>query len=64
MSSLQTTDTADQTLGAKAHRRLVAAEEARLRVRVVLEELWHRLDGPVAVAIAACLPDGVEERPT
>ena len=61
MSSVETTGAADQTLGGEDPLAATAGDEARERVRVVLDELWVRLDESLVPAIVACLPAGVTE---
>lgn len=58
MSSVQTIGGPDQTLGGEDSLAALAGDEARARLRIVLEALWERLDGPSAAACAACLPAG------
>ena len=60
MPSIETTGPPDQTLGGEDPLAAYAGDEARARVRLVLDELWRRLEAPAASAISGCLPDGLE----
>lgn len=64
MSSVETTGPPDQTLGGDDPVAAYAGDEARARVRIVLDELWRRLEAPAAAAIGACLPVGLDAPPT
>ncbi|MBI2765912.1 MAG: DUF2267 domain-containing protein [Chloroflexi bacterium] len=61
MSSLETTGGSDRTLGGEDPLASLAADEARYRVQLVLEELWRRMDAEQARACAACLPPGLAD---
>lgn len=60
MPSIETTGPPDQTLGGEDPLAAYAGDEARARVRVVLDELWRRLEAPAALAISGCLPEGLD----
>lgn len=60
MPSIETTGPPDHTLGGEDPLAAAAGDEARARLRIVLDELWRRLEPPAASAIRACLPDGVD----
>lgn len=62
MSSIETTGGPDHTLGGEAPLAAVAGEEALVRVRIVLDELWERLEETSRPAFGACLPSGVADR--
>lgn len=59
MSAVETTGGPDQTLGGEDSLAALAGDEARARVRAVLEALWERMDAPLRTAVGACLPHGV-----
>jgi len=61
MSSLQTTGGGDRTLGGEDPLASFAGDEARHRVRVVLEELLARTDAELSSACSACVPRGLLE---
>lgn len=61
MSSLETTGAGDRTLGGEDPLASLAGDEARHRVRIVLEELLARTDGELSAACSACLPAGLLE---
>lgn len=61
MSSIETTGGADETLGGDDPLGSLAGDEARARVRIVLDELWARMDRTTAEEIMACLPCGIAE---
>ncbi|MEJ7841419.1 MAG: DUF2267 domain-containing protein [Rubrobacter sp.] len=58
MSSIETTGARDDTLGGDDPLAALIGDEARERVRVVLEELWPRL-GDRSAEVSACLPEGL-----
>lgn len=60
MSSIETTGARDDTLGGDDPLAALIGDEARERVRVVLEELWPRL-GDRSAEVSACLPEGLNE---
>lgn len=62
VSSVETTGGADHTLGGEDPLAALAGEEARVRVRVVLDELWERMDESSRPGFGACLPSGVADR--
>lgn len=60
VSSVETTGGGpDHTLDGEESLASGAGEEARVRVRAVLDELWERLDESARPAFSACLPSGV-----
>lgn len=61
MSSLETTGGADRTLGGEESLASLAGDEARQRVRVVIEELWARVGAELSHACTACLPAGLAD---
>jgi hypothetical protein len=58
MSSIETTGAEDQTLGGDDPLAALIGDEARERVRVVLEELWPPL-GHRSAEISTFLPEGL-----
>lgn len=62
MSSIETTGGPDHTLGGEDPLAAVAGDEARVRVRIVLQELWERLEESSRPAFGECLPSGVADR--
>jgi uncharacterized protein (DUF2267 family) len=62
VSSVETTGGTDHTLGGEDPLAALAGEEAHVRVRVVLDELWNRLDESSRPGFGACLPNGVADR--
>jgi len=61
MSSIETTGGADRTLGGEDPLASLAGDEARHRVRIVLEELLARADAEMSAACSACVPRGLIE---
>lgn len=66
MSSIQSTGAADRTMGGEDPLASLAGDEARHRVRIVLEELLARTSAAVSSACSACLPrdllEGIDPR--